>query len=411
MTTTDVLEHHGILGMKWGVRRKRGADGRVIKNGGSGGNTPSEAPSSQNSQRHYARSSKHAHLTNDQLNERINRIQLEKRYSELTMSRGEAARRRLYTKFEDAAVKGVTNILTKAIEAKIAQAIGMKPKGMKGAAKEMAGEAKKSVITKESVEEAGRKAWDSRPHPPKDRSDIFPDVVNNKLKPSEGSTPSSGSGKPPKPSDGGGKPRAVDGAKPYGSINRERRIPRVDSTGKEVVPYSPSRNLPSSIAQARPKAQSPSGPRMIGSNRPPTVDAGQGRVRPVPRTPSPSLGAAPARRQVGSSANSLGGGAWQTRPGASGRKSPGPRKAPGPVLDLGGGATQSRPGVPLGTPPTSIPSWAKSAAVRQKPVSDLGKARGVSEASNSVRKKVVGIPTTRRFRRSAGTAPASKRDG
>lgn len=406
MTTTDVLEHHGILGMKWGVRRKRGADGRVIKNGGSGGNASSEAPSSQNSQRHYARSSKHAHLTNDQLNERINRIQLEKRYSELTMSRGEAARRRLYTKFEDAAVKGVTNILTKAIEAKIAQAIGMKPKGVKGAAKQMSSEAKKATTTREQTEEAsGGDRFPSR------KGYTMPDSINNKLKPSGESTSSAGSGKPPKPSDGGGTPRAVDGAKPYGNVNRERRIPHMDSTGKEVVPYSPSRNLPSSITQARPRPQSPSGPRMIGSNRPPKVDAGQGRVRPVPRTPSPSLGAAPTRRQVGSSANSLGGGAWQTRPGASGRQSPSPRKASGPVLDLGGGATQSRPGVPLGTQPTAIPSWVKSADVRRKPVSDLGKARGVSKASNSVRKKVVGIPTTRRFRRSAGTAPASKRDG
>lgn len=379
MTTTDVLEHHGILGMKWGVRRKRGADGRVIKNGGSGGNASSEAPSSQNSQRHYARSSKHAHLTNDQLNERINRIQLEKRYSELTMSRGEAARRRLYTKFEDAAVKGVTNILTKAIEAKFAQTIGMKPNGMKGAAKGMAGEAKKATMTREKAEQASREAWARNDHSPKDRSDIFPDVVNNKLK-------------------------------PYGSINRERRIPHVDSTGKEVVPYSPSRNLPSSITQARPRAQSPSGPRMIGSNRPSMVDAGQAGVRPIPRTPPTSLDAAPTRRQIGSSANSLGGGVWQTRPGASGRKSPSPRTASGPRLDVGGGATQSRPGVRQG-PPTAIPSWAKSADIRWKPASDLGKARGVSEASNSVRKKVVGVPTTRRFRRSAGTAPASKRDG
>lgn len=388
MTTTDVLEHHGILGMKWGVRRKRGADGRVIKNGGSGGNASSEAPSSQNSQRHYARSSKHAHLTNDQLNERINRIQLEKRYSELTMSRGEAARRRLYTKFEDAAVKGVTNILTKAIEAKIAQSIGMKPKGMKGAAKGMAGEAKKATMTREKAEQASREAWARNDHSPKDRSDIFPDVVNNKLKPSGGSAPSAGGG----------------------SINRERRIPHVDSTGKEVVPYSPSRNLPSSITQARPRAQSPSGPRMIGSNRPSMVDAGQAGVRPIPRTPPTSLDAAPTRRQIGSSANSLGGGVWQTRPSASGRKSPSPRTASGPRLDVGGGATQSRPGVRQG-PPTAIPSWAKSADIRRKPASDLGKARGVSEASNSVRKKVVGVPTTRRFRRSAGTAPASKRDG
>ena len=117
----------------------------------------------------------------------------------------------------------------------------------------MSSEAKKATTTREQTEAAsGGDRFPSR------KGYTMPDSINNKLKPSGGSTPSAGSGKSPKPSDRSNKPRAVDGAKPYGNVNRERRIPHVDSTGKEVAPYSPSRNLPSSITQARPRAQSPS---------------------------------------------------------------------------------------------------------------------------------------------------------
>lgn len=53
------LQHHGILGMRWGVRRDRGPDGRVVRS------TVSE-------------------MSTRDLQELVNRMNLEKQYIQLT---------------------------------------------------------------------------------------------------------------------------------------------------------------------------------------------------------------------------------------------------------------------------------------------------------------------------------------
>lgn len=61
----NALKHHGIMGMRWGVRRGR----RVSERHGLGKPSRPKSPKE---------------LSNEQLKNAINRIELEKRYSQLT---------------------------------------------------------------------------------------------------------------------------------------------------------------------------------------------------------------------------------------------------------------------------------------------------------------------------------------
>lgn len=72
----DFLEHYGIKGMKWGVRRKRGADGRVA----------SEDSKRTTAYLNRAKSSSVASLTNNELMDLNNRLQLEQNFYRLTQS-------------------------------------------------------------------------------------------------------------------------------------------------------------------------------------------------------------------------------------------------------------------------------------------------------------------------------------
>lgn len=80
----DFLEHFGIKGMKWGIRRKNpsgsGTKGKAKETGSKKGKSSSETAKT---------------LTDTELKKRIARLELEKRYSDLsttqqksTMSRG-----------------------------------------------------------------------------------------------------------------------------------------------------------------------------------------------------------------------------------------------------------------------------------------------------------------------------------
>lgn len=73
MDDLTTLKHHGIKGMKWGVRRKS-------KKTSSGSKSPSS-----NEGRYKSRSVKS--LSDQELRSRIQRIELEKRYKDLTSPR------------------------------------------------------------------------------------------------------------------------------------------------------------------------------------------------------------------------------------------------------------------------------------------------------------------------------------
>ena len=79
----DSIQHSGVLGMKWGIRRSKKSNGQNNKKQES-------TQQKQNSQHKKSQvvGSKEAkatkHMTNAELQERINRLQLERQYKALT---------------------------------------------------------------------------------------------------------------------------------------------------------------------------------------------------------------------------------------------------------------------------------------------------------------------------------------
>ena len=73
---SDTLIHFGIKGMKWGVRRNRGADGRVK---GSSGPPRGKTAVSK--------------MSDAELRQHINRMQLERQYNQLNPTRIDSGRR------------------------------------------------------------------------------------------------------------------------------------------------------------------------------------------------------------------------------------------------------------------------------------------------------------------------------
>lgn len=91
-TVDDVLEHFGIKGMRWGVRRREGPDGTV-----SSGKIPVESSHDAARAQDYrtrARSDGTHTLSNQELKHLVDRLALEQRYSELTSKQTNVAKAR-----------------------------------------------------------------------------------------------------------------------------------------------------------------------------------------------------------------------------------------------------------------------------------------------------------------------------
>ena len=87
------LEHAGVKGMKWGVRRPVGKDGRVIRTGvapgtktapAKKGSAPAKKAAPAKKPASSSTTSKPKPLTDEELRQKIQRMQLEVQYAQLS---------------------------------------------------------------------------------------------------------------------------------------------------------------------------------------------------------------------------------------------------------------------------------------------------------------------------------------
>jgi hypothetical protein len=111
------LYHFGILGMKWGVRRQRGSDGRVIE-GSRGSDDHKKA---RDLKKKGARN-----LSNAELKSYVERMNLEKQYSNLNKKEVSAGRKFVSDVLVTAGKTTLTNFVAKQMTTQLEKAVTKK---------------------------------------------------------------------------------------------------------------------------------------------------------------------------------------------------------------------------------------------------------------------------------------------
>ena len=102
----EMLEHHGIKGQKWGVRRFQNEDGTRTAAGKKREQSRSEDPAHEDyNKAHSGKSVKD--MSDAELRTRLNRLQMEKQYSQLTDSDTNKGK-----EFVSKAMKAATGVAT-----------------------------------------------------------------------------------------------------------------------------------------------------------------------------------------------------------------------------------------------------------------------------------------------------------
>ena len=98
-----VLQHHGILGQKWGIRRTESQLAR-----GSKGTVSSKKVSAKETEKSKIKS-----MSDTELRQKINRIQMERQYSQLSKKDVSAGQKFVSDVFMNAAKQTATNYVSK----------------------------------------------------------------------------------------------------------------------------------------------------------------------------------------------------------------------------------------------------------------------------------------------------------